>query len=274
MREFAMDELGANEIHDVVRRHYGEIAERALAGESAACCSVEGDADCCASNSLYEIDVSELPENVSSGSLGCGDPITLAELQPGQTVLDLGSGAGMDCFLAARRVGPRGRVIGVDMTETMIIRADKNRETLGLENVAFRLGQIEDLPVDDRSIDVVISNCVINLSPDKKTVFREAYRVLRPGGRLAMSDMVTQGHFSEADRADAAAWAACVSGAEDVADYVAAMRLAGFEDISVRDKAAPQVELAETVSLHDKPRLFSARVVARKPTDASGLELE
>lgn len=256
-----MSSLSSDTVHEAVRSHYGRIAESEFAGEATGCCS---DDDCCGSDQLYEVDLAELPGEVSSSSLGCGDPITLAELEPGQTVLDLGSGAGMDCFLAARRVAPGGQVIGIDMTPAMLARAQRNREKLGLQNVEFRQGHIEALPVDDESVDVVISNCVINLSPDKEAVFREAFRVLRPGGRLAVSDMVTQGRFSDEARADAESWAACISGAEDVADYVAAIRAAGFTDISVRDKAAPQVELVDTVSLNSNPRLFSARVTAVK----------
>lgn len=256
-----MNSLLNETVHESVRSHYGRIAETDFAGEATDCC--DGD-DCCGSEQLYEVDLAELPGDVSSSSLGCGDPITLAELQPGQTVLDLGSGAGMDCFLAARRVGPDGHVIGVDMTPAMIERAERNRDKLGLQNVAFRQGYIEDLPLDNESVDVVISNCVINLSPDKEAVFREAYRVLRSGGRLAVSDMVTQGRFSDEARADAEAWAACISGAEDVADYVAAIRAAGFSQVSVRDKSAPHVELADSVSLNSNPRLFSARVTATK----------
>lgn len=260
-----MDDFSSAKVHEAVRRHYGQIAELTLVGdESASCCSTDGGGDCCGSEPLYEADLSELPAGISNSSLGCGDPITLAGLEAGQTVLDLGSGAGMDCFLAAQRVGPEGRVIGVDMTPAMLERAERNRQKLDLDNVEFREGHIESLPLDDASVDVVISNCVINLSPDKEAVFREAFRVLRPGGRLAVSDMVTQGRFSEAARADANSWAACISGAEDVSDYVAAIRAAGFSNISIRDKAAPHIELAGTVSLNSDPRLFSARVTAEK----------
>ncbi|MFW6184770.1 MAG: arsenite methyltransferase, partial [Chloroflexota bacterium] len=244
-----------DEIREVVRDHYGKIAQSwnspgSDAGCGCGCDDGAGGDSCCESGeSLYELDVAELPDEINQASLGCGDPITLAQLQPGQVVLDLGSGAGMDAFLAARRVGPEGRVIGVDMTPAMLEKANANKERLGLENVTFRQGYIEALPVDDNTVDVVISNCVINLSPDKEIVFREAFRVLRPGGKVAVSDMVTQGHFSPEARADASAWAGCITGAEDVADYVAAMRAAGFEEISVRDKGAPEVELAGTTSL-------------------------
>lgn len=259
--------LSSDEIHDAVRQRYGKIAEEFSPEVRAIDCGCS-EPDCCDhdyGSSLYEIQLDDLPADVTQLSLGCGDPITLAELQPGQVVLDLGSGGGIDCFLAARQVGQSGRVIGVDMTASMIEKAERNKEKVGLENVEFRLGQIEAMPVGPDSVDVVISNCVINLSPDKPAVFHEAFRVLRPGGKLAVSDMVTQGRYSEAERADMAAWSGCVTGAEDVADYVGAIRAAGFSDISVRDQEAPNVELADTLSLYvGPPRLFSARVTAVK----------
>jgi SAM-dependent methyltransferase len=254
----------ADEIFEAVRERYGRIATEFEPGSQADCGC--GD-DCCGEgNALYEVGLDHLPTDVTGLSLGCGDPIALAELRPGETVLDLGSGGGIDCFLAAERVGPGGRAIGIDMTEAMIARAERNRAKLGRENVEFRLGQIESLPVEQATVDVIISNCVINLSPDKSAVFREAYRVLRPGGRLAVSDMVTQGRFSPAERADLAAWSGCITGAEDLADYVAFIEAAGFADISVRDKNLPDVELAGTLGLYiGRPRLFSARVTAVKP---------
>jgi len=251
-----------DQIHEVVRDHYGRLAESVAAEADGGGCS---DEDCCASGpDLYAVEMDDLPADVSGFSLGCGDPVTLAELRPGQTVLDLGSGGGLDCFLAARAVGPDGYVIGVDMTPAMIERAERNKEKVGLDNVEFRMGQIEALPVAAETVDVVISNCVVNLSPDKGAVFREAFRVLRPGGRLSISDMVTQGRFSPEERADLSAWAGCITGAEDVGDYVAWLREAGFADISIRDKAAPGVELAGTISLESRVRLFSARITATK----------
>jgi SAM-dependent methyltransferase len=178
-------------------------------------------------------DVKDLPEEVTNLSLGCGDPVTLASLRHGQVVLDLGSGGGIDCFLAARQVGETGYVIGVDMTPQMLDRARVNKEKVGAKNVEFRLGEIEHLPVADTSVDVVISNCVINLSPDKPQVFREAFRVLKPGGRLSFSDIVTDGPLPEEIKKDLSAWAGCVSGAMEVKDYIQAMVDAGFSDIDL-----------------------------------------
>jgi len=174
-----------------------------------------------------------LPESVTEASLGCGNPIAIASLQPGEVVLDLGSGGGIDCFLAARSVGPTGRVIGLDMTPDMIKLAQRNAKTIGAANVEFRLGEMEDMPLPDRSVDVIISNCVINLSPDKDAVFQEAYRVLRPGGRMSVSDIVIQGELPQPVRERLDAWAACVAGALDEAVYLDKMRLAGFEDVDV-----------------------------------------
>lgn len=259
-----MTTLSPDQIHEAVRARYGRIATEFQPDVNASCCGPDAGSGCCDNSSLYEADVNWLPTDVTGLSLGCGDPITLAELQPGQAVLDLGSGGGIDCFMAARQVGPDGFVIGVDMTPAMLEKANRNKAKLGLDNVEFRQGQIEALPVESGTVDVIISNCVINLSPDKTAVFREAYRVLKPGGRLAVSDMVTQGHFSPAERADMAAWSGCVTGAEDVADYVAAIRAAGFSHISVRDKGAPDVELVDSLSLGGPARLFSARVTAVK----------
>lgn len=255
-----MNQQTTDSIHEVVREHYGRIAAEFIPVSQSSCC----DDGCGCGDELYEADLSALPDDVTGLSLGCGDPITLAQLRPGQTVLDLGAGAGIDCFLAAQQVGETGRVIGVDMTPAMLEKANRNKEKMGTTNVEFRQGQIEALPVANDSVDVIISNCVINLSPDKTAVFREAYRVLRPGGRLAVSDMVTRGRFTPQQRADASAWAGCITGAEDVADMVAAMRAAGFVDISVRDKAQPQVELGG-VAPHDGPaQIFSARITAVK----------
>lgn len=246
------------QIHDVVKERYGSIA----AG-GASCC---GPADCCgdaSSSSLYEAGtLDNLPDEVVNLSLGCGDPVTIAGLKPGERVLDLGSGGGIDCFLAARQVGEAGHVIGVDMTPAMLEKANANKARMGVSNVEFRQGQIEALPVEDASIDVIMSNCVINLSPDKPAVFREAFRVLKPGGRISVSDIVTEGDFSDELRADAAQWAECVTGAIDVDLYTGMMREAGFSEIKVLDKVNAEgiVERKEGM-----PRIYSARISAVKP---------
>lgn len=264
-----MDELTQEQIHEQVKTRYGLIAEMFQAETAASCCGPSPAASCCADEGLfsniYSSDIAWLPPDVTSLSLGCGDPIALAGLGPGQTVLDLGSGGGIDCFMAARQVGPTGRVIGVDMTEAMLDKARRNQAKVGLDNVEFRQGQIEALPVADASVDVIISNCVVNLSPDKTAVFREAYRVLKPGGRLAISDIVTLGQFSPTERADMAAWTGCITGAEDVADLVVAMRQAGFQAISIRDKANPDVELADSPRQTGPTQVLSARITAVRP---------
>ena len=255
-----MNVISPQQIHEAVKDRYGRIANEFQATEPASCCEGDG----CGCDSLYEADLSALPTDVTGLSLGCGDPITLAQLEPGQTVLDLGSGGGIDCFLAARQVGPTGHVIGVDMTPAMLEKANRNKTKVGLEHVEFRHGHIENLPVENDLVDVIISNCVINLSPDKAAVFHEAYRVLKPGGKIAVSDMVTQGKFTAEERADVSAWAGCITGAEDVADYVAAMQQAGFSQISVRDKANPNIELAHSPQENGAARIFSARITAVK----------
>jgi SAM-dependent methyltransferase len=200
-------------IHEAVRRHYGSLAEA-----QDACCGPSDGRDCC--TPLYPADqLVELPDTVTGLALGCGDPVTHSAIQPGEVVLDLGSGGGIDCFLAARRVGPAGRVIGIDMTEAMLRRARANAARLNAANVEFRQGQIEALPVADGSVDTVISNCVINLSPDKPRVFAEIFRALRPGGRVSVSDIVTDGALAPEVARDLESWSACVAGALTVAEY-------------------------------------------------------
>lgn len=250
-------------IHDVVRERYGAIAS----GKASSCCGA--DSGCCGSDSsgadvqLYDKAMLEgLPVDVTGISLGCGDPVTIAGLKQGETVLDLGSGGGIDCFLAARQVGETGYVIGVDMTPEMLAKANASKAKMGVTNVEFREGRIEALPVDSDTIDVIMSNCVINLVSDKSAVFREAFRVLKPGGRVSVSDIVTEGEFSEELRRNTAMWAECVTGAIDVEAYTSLMREAGFTDIQIVSK----VEAGEIIPQRDgMPRIYSARITAKKP---------
>lgn len=257
-----VEELKAEEekIHRAVKDHYAEKARSAdpCCGPEAA--GQEGD-DCCGSTLYDPLVLRDLPGEVTEVSLGCSDPVTLANLQPGEVVLDLGSGGGLDCFLAAERVGEEGYVIGVDMTEEMVARAERSREKMGVKNVEFRPGQIEDLPVEDDSVDVILSNCVINLAPDKAPVFREAFRVLKPGGRMSISDVVTDGPFPPHLQGDSAQWAACIMGALELEEYLDVMRTAGFEDVRVTDKV-PADDMAADVE--GMPPLFSARIKAVK----------
>ena len=214
-------------IHEAVREHYAERIK-----SNASCC---GSSDCCSTeSSLYPADLlSTLPDDESTVSYGCGDPITLASLEPGQTVLDLGSGAGLDCFFAAKKVGETGRVIGVDMTPEMIERATSSAKRLNIQNVEFRQGFLEALPVESNTVDVIISNCVINLAPDKSKVFAEAFRVLQPGGKLAVSDIVTDGPLPDAVKKSLSAWAGCVAGAVEANEYIDMMEAVGFTNISI-----------------------------------------
>jgi SAM-dependent methyltransferase len=251
-------------IHSAVRDHYGAIA-RSMSdpvSASASCCGDSSDSCGCSNMSLYDSAMLDgLPASVTNLSLGCGDPVSIASLQPGDVVVDLGSGGGIDCFLASKRVGPQGMVIGIDMTPDMLAKANANKEKMGVRNVEFRQGQIEALPVESGTVDVVMSNCVINLSPDKRAVFNEAFRVLRSGGRVSISDVVTEGEFSPEQRAQADQWSACVTGAIDVSAYTGMMRDAGFVDIQVVDKT----DAADVVTPPPgMPRVFSARVTARK----------
>ncbi len=229
------------DLRDTVRRFY---AERAVTGAS--CCSGAND-DLERFTALLGYSEEErqaAPEGANLG-LGCGNPTAIDRIAEGATVLDLGSGGGFDCFLAARKVGPGGRVIGVDMTPEMIERARRNAREAGLPNVEFRLGEIESLPVADASVDVVISNCVVNLSPDKQRVFAEAFRVLKPGGKLMVSDIVLTGDLPEAVRKDAAAYAACIGGAIRKEIYLGMIEGAGFakmEAAGVMDYAGALME--------------------------------
>ena len=242
-------------IHEVVREHYAERIKN-----NTSCC---GPSDCCSSDSnLYPADLlATLPEGESAVSYGCGDPITLASLQPGQTVLDLGSGAGLDCFFAAKKVGETGHVIGVDMTPEMIDRARSSAKRLGIQNVEFRQGYLEELPVESNTVDVIISNCVINLSPDKAKVFAEAFRVLKPGGKLAVSDIVTDGPLPEAIKKSLSAWAGCVAGALEAEEYIGMMKSVGFTEIWIVPVFFDKEDVDS--ALNDMSNVIELKTIAR-----------
>ena len=250
------------EIHEVVKERYGAIAS----GTASSCCG-GGDDGCGCNTQLYDNNLLEgLPADVTNISLGCGDPVTIAGLHAGEVVLDLGSGGGIDCFLAARQVGENGYVIGVDMTPAMLDKANANKLKMGVQNVEFRRGQIEALPVQDNTIDVIMSNCVINLSPDKQAVFREAFRVLKPGGRLAISDVVNTAPLSQELQADTALLCGCIAGAASIERVETWLVQAGFIDVRV----TPQPESRELVATWAPGRgienfVASATVEARKP---------
>jgi len=224
------------DIKDVVREKYGQAALRVQTGGSSCCgasAALEGCCDPITSNLYDEGQTGALPQEAVLASLGCGNPTALAQLHPGETVLDLGSGGGIDVLLSARRVGPSGKAYGLDMTDEMLALARENQRKAGADNVDFLKGEIEHIPLPDNSVDVVISNCVINLSADKDRVLREAFRVLKPGGRFAVSDVVTRGDVPEEIRQNMLMWVGCIAGALQDYQYVAKLAKAGFHAIDI-----------------------------------------
>ena len=255
-------ESSSETIREEVRRRYGATAR----GETSSCSDT-----CCTSTSAdalgYSAEESAIAPEVANLGLGCGNPLAIAALRPGQVVLDLGSGAGFDCFLAARAVGPSGKVIGVDMTHEMLSKARENAQKNGFTNVEFRLGEIEALPVADNSIDVIISNCVINLSPEKQRVFDEAFRVLKPGGRLAVADTVATAPLSDEVKSDWAAYTGCMAGASQLADLQRMLEASGFENIKIAPKDSSRSFIREWLpGKHVEDYLVSATMEAVKPT--------
>lgn len=268
-------------LRDEVRRRYGALAqgEATLSGGEASsdsCCTPAGSSGtgCCGPGAqartlgYTDADLAGIPDGANLG-LGCGNPVALASLQPGQTVLDLGAGAGFDAFIAARAVGPAGRVIGVDMTAEMVTKARANARKGGYAQVDFRLGEIEALPVADASVDVIISNCVINLCPDKRPVYQEAFRVLRPGGRLAVSDVVARTELSDEVKRDLALHSGCLAGATLQTDLVRVLEEAGFVDIVIRAKGNSDEVITSWESKRGfESQVFAAEVTATKPAGA------
>jgi arsenite methyltransferase len=233
-------------VKDIVIEKYGETARRVAAGNGGASCC--GAAPCCETtdpitSDLYdEAQKSGLPEKAVLASLGCGNPTALAELKAGEVVLDLGSGGGIDVLLSAKRVGPTGKAYGLDMTDDMLALAHENQRKAGIDNVEFLKGEIENIPLPDNSVDVVISNCVINLSADKDKVLREAFRVLKPGGRFAVSDVVVRGEVQEDVRQNMLLWVGCIAGALEEYQYVAKLARAGFDAIDIEPTRVYDIE--------------------------------
>ena len=269
-----------DEIKEHVRAEYGQAARQAKNGKPSCCGTgslLEGDALDPITGNLYGADETQgLPAEAVRASFGCGNPTALATIQPGETVLDLGSGGGIDVFLSARRVGPTGKVYGLDMTDEMLALARENQQKAGMTNVEFLKGDIEQIPLPDNSVDLIISNCVINLSPDKDRVLKEAFRVLKPGGRLAVSDIVIRGSMPQAIRHSVELWAGCVAGALEESVYLAKLQQAGFEQINIEPTRIYTAEDAkeflmgagldvETVANEIDGKFLSGFVRAAKP---------
>ena len=270
-----------SDIKEAVKQKYGEAALRVKSGGSS-CCGAAAATGCCdpITTNLYDASqAGQIPEEALLASLGCGNPTALAQLNPGETVLDLGCGGGIDVLLSARRVGPTGKAYGLDMTDEMLALANENKRKAGVENVEFLKGEIERIPLPDNSVDVIISNCVINLSADKDKVLREAFRVLKPGGRFAVSDVVTRGEILPEIRRSVLAWVGCIAGALEEDAYRTKLTAAGFEQIEIEATRIYRAEDAReflsgqgidvaTLAPQVDGKFLSAFLRALKPSDA------
>jgi len=273
----------STDIKEVVKEKYGQAALRVTSGGSGCCGAAPADQHCAdpITSNLYNSEqTGELPETAVLASLGCGNPTALAELKPGETVLDLGSGGGIDVLLSARRVGPAGKTYGLDMTEEMLALANENKRKAGAGNVEFLKGEIESIPLPENTVDVIISNCVINLSGNKDRVFKEAFRVLKPGGRFAVSDVVTRGEMLPEIRRNVLLWVGCVAGALEENEYKAKLAAAGFEDIDIEPTRIYRAEDArsflqdqgldaEAIAPQIDGKFMSGFIRARKPLTKS-----
>jgi arsenite methyltransferase len=275
--------MSSEDIKTVVQEKYGAAAKRAASGQVSACCgtspasAIEG---CDPITNLYgEGEAGSVPEAALLASLGCGNPTALARLESGEVVLDLGSGGGIDVLLSARRVGPTGKAYGLDMTDEMLALAEENKRKSGLTNVEFLKGEIENIPLPDNSVDVIVSNCVINLSGDKDRVLREAFRVLKPGGRFAISDVVVRGELPEEIRKSMELWVGCVAGALSDIEYQQKLAAAGFESVEIEATRVYNVDDAreclkaagidaDSVAPKVQDKFISAFVRAQKPATA------
>jgi len=273
--------MSASNIKEVVKEKYGQAALRVSTGGSSCCGAgpaLDGGCDPITSN-LYDVtQTTELPQEAVQASLGCGNPTALANLNPGESVLDLGSGGGIDVLLSARRVGPSGKAYGLDMTDEMLALARENQRKSGVQNVEFLKGEIEHIPLPDNSVDVIISNCVINLSADKDKVFREAFRVLKPGGRLAVSDVVVRGDVPAQVRRSMELWVGCIAGALQSSDYTAKLSGAGFDAIEIEPTRVYSIDDArqflagegidaDAIASQVEGKFMSAFIRAVKPSE-------
>jgi arsenite methyltransferase len=270
------------DIKEVVKEKYGQAALRAKSGGNSCCGAAPADGHCAdpITGNLYDAtQTGELPDTAVSASLGCGNPTALAELKPGEIVLDLGSGGGIDVLLSAKRVGPAGKAYGLDMTDEMLALANENKHKAGAENVEFLKGEIENVPLPDNSVDVIISNCVINLSGNKDRVLKEAFRVLKPGGRFAVSDVVTRGEMLPEIRKSVLLWVGCVAGALEENEYKAKLAAAGFEKIDIEPTRVYRAEDAlsflkdqgldaDVIAPQIDGKFYSGFVRAQKPAAA------